>query len=1138
MSQADGTIIIDTEIRTDGVEPGAQEIKEAVSRIASTTNKVGKAVGNYSQEIIDFVDDFAESIGKASNSNNEFKNGISELEAKLAGLEEKGLYFGDEEYDNAYLELERLKNALTDYKKELTSPEPDALKLDTSTVEGQLEKLTKDIDKLRSAGKGFGDVDFDNMYTELIKAQNALKEHRKKLEAEAKPIQLPVAIDTTTMEGQIKLLRAELEGLKTQGIGFGNAEFDAKSQALKRAEQALSDYKNALFKTEAQLQKEEEAQRKLNEQLELTKFKEAAAAKEAAALRDIGMNADVSNRAIVRLREQIEQLNARQKVLEKAGLGFGHAEYDANASKIASLNARLSEYKNRITGAKKATNSMSSATNKATNSTSRFNKSLKKTKDNSNGARMSMGKMLKMSLLFSLVFRAMSAVANGVKEGFANLASHSGETNKSISMVWSSLERLKNALATAFAPILNVVAPILSKFIDMLSTAATYVSMFFSSLAGKSTYTKAIAVQKDFAESQKDTADESKDAADALNDAADAAERYMSPLDDMNTFTDKSKSSGGKGNNGGKDDDTGPMFEEVPLKTLALFEEIKDVLSKLFQPFKQSWENEGANTIAAAKFALESVLTLLKSIGKSMLEVWSNGTGVAILDTMQRIIQNIFYTIGNIAEGLNDAWNKNEVGTRIIQKIADIFLVILGFIERITGATAEWAKKIDFYPLLESIHTLLTAIEPLTQNVFDGLAWFYENVLLPLAGWAINTAVPTFLDMLSSAIDVVNSVIGALKPLAEWLWNSFLEPLANWTGEIIIAALETITDLLKKFSDWISENQTLVETLVIIVGSLATAWGLVNGAIAIWNIVGAIATGVTGVLAAAFNFLLSPIGIAVVAIGALIAIGVLLYRNWDEISAFIVDIWNKIKQKASEIWGKIKKTFEDFIVFLKSIFEKDWSKSFGAAGEVLNIFLKSVSDFWNGLKRIFNGIIEFVTGVFTGDWEKAWQGIKDIFGGVFDSLFALVKFPINAIIGAINGLVSGVTSGINAVIGALNTIHFTIPDWVPFFGGKSFGFSISKIRAPKIPYLAQGAVIPPNAPFMAMLGDQKNGTNIETPLATMIDAFNKALDNRGGSGGGNTTVKAEIRGRTLFEVMLEEARLWQSQTGNNPFDLA
>ena len=294
---------------------------------------------------------------------------------------------------------------------------------------------------------------------------------------------------------------------------------------------------------------------------------------------------------------------------------------------------------------------------------------------------------------------------------------------------------------------------------------------------------------------------------------------------------------------------------------------------------------------------------------------------------------------------------------------------------------------------------------------------------------------------------------------------------------------------------------------------------------------------VTGFISA-LSWLASPVGIAVLVIGALIGIGILLYKHWDEISAFIVDIWNKTKQKASEIWGKIKKTFEDFIVFLKSIFEKDWSKSFGAAGEVLNIFLKSVSDFWNGLKRIFNGIIEFVTGVFTGDWEKAWQGIKDIFGGVFDSLFALVKFPINAIIGAINGLVSGVTSGINAVIGALNTIHFTIPDWVPFFGGKSFGFSISKIRAPKIPYLAQGAVIPPNAPFMAMLGDQKNGTNIETPLATMIDAFNKALDNRGGSGGGNTTVKAEIRGRTLFEVMLEEARLWQSQTGNNPFDLA
>lgn len=130
-----------------------------------------------------------------------------------------------------------------------------------------------------------------------------------------------------------------------------------------------------------------------------------------------------------------------------------------------------------------------------------------------------------------------------------------------------------------------------------------------------------------------------------------------------------------------------------------------------------------------------------------------------------------------------------------------------------------------------------------------------------------------------------------------------------------------------------------------------------------------------------------------------------------------------------------------------------------------------------GWLQVFNGIIDFFNGVFTGNWEKAWLGLKDILRGI-----------INIIIGLVNGLVSGVCSGVNAVINALNRIKVKVPDWVPAFGGKSFGFNLNTITAPQIPYLAKGAVIPPNAPFMAVLGDQRNGTNIEAPLSTIQEA--------------------------------------------------
>lgn len=130
-----------------------------------------------------------------------------------------------------------------------------------------------------------------------------------------------------------------------------------------------------------------------------------------------------------------------------------------------------------------------------------------------------------------------------------------------------------------------------------------------------------------------------------------------------------------------------------------------------------------------------------------------------------------------------------------------------------------------------------------------------------------------------------------------------------------------------------------------------------------------------------------------------------------------------------------------------------------------------------GWLQVFNGIIDFFNGVFTGNWEKAWLGLKDILRGI-----------INIIIGLVNGLVSGVCSGVNAVINALNRIKVKVPDWVPAFGGKSFGFNLNTITAPQIPYLAKGAVIPPNAPFMAVLGDQRNGTNVEAPLSTIQEA--------------------------------------------------
>ena len=329
-----------------------------------------------------------------------------------------------------------------------------------------------------------------------------------------------------------------------------------------------------------------------------------------------------------------------------------NTSYSGIKSKLASYGTGLVSLKEKLFG-------VNSANNKTANSNSKLSKSFKDTSKSAGSARMSIGRMLTMSLLFSGVFRILSALTQGIIGGFNNLAQYSKTTNANISTLWGSLIRLQNAFATAFSPILTVITPILSRFIDLISTAITYVGMFFGYLAGNKTYTKALTVQKDYAASLDKTAKSTKKATKAAKD-------YLSPLDEINRYTTN------------KDTDTTPsesdvngtpiskMFEEVPIDAPPIFEKIKDVLGQIFQPFKEAWEREGKNTIDAAKYALSELGALAKSVGSSMLEVWTNGTGTQILSTMLQIAQGLLTTVGNIARQLDIAWNKNAVGTAII----------------------------------------------------------------------------------------------------------------------------------------------------------------------------------------------------------------------------------------------------------------------------------------------------------------------------------------------------------------------------------------------------------------------------------------------------------------------------------------
>lgn len=249
---------------------------------------------------------------------------------------------------------------------------------------------------------------------------------------------------------------------------------------------------------------------------------------------------------------------------------------------------------------------------------------------------------------------------------------------------------------------------------------------------------------------------------------------------------------------------------------------------------------------------------------------------------------------------------------------------------------------------------------------------------------------------------------------------------------LLTPLIQSATNLINKFAEADPKLQQFILTIgmiAIVVGPALVATGsLISSVGTIIGVFGKASAAISNA-GGIISFLSNPVTIAIAAITALIAIGYLLITNWDS-----------IKSKAGETWDWVQNKFQMFDNFLTSVFAHDWSQNFGTMGDILNGFLATASTVYNLIKQIFSGLTNFIAGVFTGDWERAWSGVVDIFSGIWNGLTVIAKAPLN-----------GTISLVNAAISGLNKINVDIPDWVPGFGGKSFGFDI-----PKIPYLANG----------------------------------------------------------------------------------
>lgn len=664
-------------------------------------------------------------------------------------------------------------------------------------------------------------------------------------------------------------------------------------------------------------------------------------------------------------------------------------------------------------------------------------------------------------------------------------------------------------LINIFAPILKVINILLGK----LATLANAFKSFTELITGKKSSgqtsgggaglggSDAIADTADAygnaADNASKLADSTEDVADATKDAAKAAKGYLSPLDEINRYStqdasstaSKTPSTSGSGSGGGgtslpsavSNVDYGKVAEgETALDKMSKSaEKLAKLLKKLWKPFQDAWKKEGKNTIDAANIALSGIAKLAKSVGKSLVEVWTNGTGTTMLTTMLRIAQNVLKTIGNIASGFADAWNKNNVGTQIIQNIADALVVVMQFVEKIAEDTANWAANLDFYPLLESISNLTATFAPILESIGNVLEWIYKNIVLPMLTWIIEVGLPT----------VINLVSKVATFLAEH------QPIVEAFGAALIGAFAA------------AKIAGLASRVIKSVSGIAMA---AKGLIALMTGTGGIMGGIKAIATA-----IGPGGVFVLAVSAAIAIGVLLYKNWDKIKEMAGKVWDWISNKTRRFVEDIGKKLRGLATKMTTI----WGNIKASAHQKWNAIWSTVSGF---AERIKNAIVDKFT--------SAKNTVVNVFNGMRDA----IRSVLNNIISVVNGAISKVNGVISAVESAFSFGPWKVP--TPF-GSKTIGFKATFPRVPTVPYLAKGAVIPPRSEFLAVLGDQKQGNNIETPEALLRKIVREETAGRQ-TGGGSYRFTAQINRRTLFDEMMKEAQMRRDTSGRNPFEMA
>lgn len=641
------------------------------------------------------------------------------------------------------------------------------------------------------------------------------------------------------------------------------------------------------------------------------------------------------------------------------------------------------------------------------------------------------------------------------------------------------------------------------------------------------------------------------------NKKAEKLAKTLASFDELDILTSNDKdddSSGGSGDNTGggggsfeiPDFSTDEAASELIPNIQKLLDEVQKILDK-WKPLIPKLE---------FNFDKEKALADLKQIGLDIVNIIA-GWGTFVISLAIKVandldIGRLLNDVISLTRAFTDLCSNitdavvpalltfyDEALSKAVQGVGDLLDKMLQWGEGELNKWSDWFVENkdtinefagNLGKCLEPLALILVDIADGAWSIFSGVLTAIGDALRGIADVVVNMDlqdISTILSMLTAILGIkVAFDIGKMfSEMNESIDGGLIDKLSFIEGYITgDGKISTgLTTLAEKFTSTFASIGTAISPITTamsegfssVVGAvgatttpLTTLKGLVVG-------VGEGFKALWGILAA------NPITLIIAAIALVVAALVHLWNTNEEFRQWMIDFYENslkpivesIKEALTSLWEEhLKPLWEESLKpLLGDLWETikgTWDLIANLIGEIVKIiapvvanilqmiaqFVDDIAGYVGGCIDVLKGIIEFITGIFSGDWEKAWNGIKDIFKGIWEMMVNLVKAPVNLIIGVINGMISGVVAGINLVVRAINSISVDIPDWVPLVGGKHIGFNLSEVTAPQIPTLAKGGVL--TSPTLAMVGEYAGADNnpeIVTPqsiLKETIDASN------------------------------------------------